>query len=63
MKVLSRSVSESFVIDDHIVVTVKTIKKEMVVLSLESLRNEFPYREETITLNQMEQVLPEALKR
>ncbi|HBN78319.1 carbon storage regulator [Rubinisphaera italica] len=63
MKVLSRSVSESFVIDDHIMVTVKAIKKEMVVLSLESLRNEFPYREETITLNQMEQVLPEALKR
>ncbi|HCS52905.1 carbon storage regulator [Rubinisphaera sp.] len=63
MKVLSRCVSESFVIDDHIVVTVKAIKKEMVVLSLESLRNEFPYREETITLNQMEQVLPEALKR
>lgn len=54
MKVLTRCVSESFVIGDEIVVTVKEVKSEHATLGIESLTHEFPYHEVTVAISSPE---------
>ncbi len=56
MKIISRTVGEQFVVDDHITVTVQKIDKEKLVLSIASLKNSPPYREVTISLKNGEPV-------
>jgi len=63
MKILSRGAAERIVVDDHIIVTVKSIEADSVVLALESTDNAFPYREETIRLGTGEESLPQSLIR
>ncbi len=56
MKIISRSVGEQIIVDDHITVTVQKIDREKLVLSITSPKNLPPYREVTISLDSGEQI-------
>ncbi len=63
MKVIARGVAESLVVDGHILITVKSVEKDAVVLSIESTEGEFPYREETVTLDRLAHLVPQSSSR
>lgn len=48
MKLISRTTGEQVIIDGHVTVTVKSIRDDRVVLSIESPLLVPPYREEVI---------------
>lgn len=55
MKIISRSVGEQIVIDDHITLTIQEINDDKIVLSMSSSRNTSPGQEEIFTLQIDEQ--------